>query len=86
MKTIALLVLLVSWLCFGCIKNNEVTMIENDGLLIDVYTAEEYAASHIDGAINLPHDTIGQNIENVEPNRSSRFFFIINVLGSNDKL
>ena len=35
-------------------------------VIMDVRTAEEYAAGHIDGAINIPHDRIGQGIQRVK--------------------
>ena len=35
-------------------------------VIIDVRTAEEYAAGHIDGAINIPHEQIGQGIQSVK--------------------
>ncbi len=31
-------------------------MIENGALLVDVRTAQEYVAEHLEGAINIPHD------------------------------
>jgi phage shock protein E len=31
-------------------------------VIIDVRTAQEFQGSHIEGALNLPHDTIGQDI------------------------
>lgn len=34
--------------------------------IIDVRTAEEFSAGHIDGAINLPVDQIGQQIAGVK--------------------
>jgi phage shock protein E len=35
-------------------------------VIIDVRTAQEYAAGHIDGAIHIPHDQIGQGIQSVK--------------------
>ena len=35
---------------------------EEDFVLYDVRTAEEYAGGHIPGAINIPHDVIGRTI------------------------
>ena len=31
-------------------------------VVIDVRTPQEYQAGHIEGALNLPHDSIGQDI------------------------
>lgn len=35
---------------------------QQDWLIVDVRSAKEYAASHVPGAINLPHDQIRQRI------------------------
>ena len=34
--------------------------------IVDVRTAEEYAAGHIAGAVNIPFDHIGQGIQSVK--------------------
>lgn len=62
----AVLALLVASALFstGAIAGTELTvpalqkMLETEGsvVLVDVRTAEEYAAGHIPGAINIPHD------------------------------
>ncbi len=31
-------------------------------VVIDVRTAQEFQGGHVEGALNLPHDTIGQDI------------------------
>lgn len=34
--------------------------------IIDVRTPEEFASGHIDGAINIPHEQIGEGIKSVK--------------------
>lgn len=40
-------------------------------VVIDVRSAEEYQAGHLDGAINIPHDVIGERIAQVVPSRET---------------
>ena len=40
-----------------------VTALDEPTLIIDVRTAEEFAAGHFPGAINIPHEDIIQGIE-----------------------
>ena len=35
-------------------------------VIIDVRTPEEFASGHIDGAINIPYDKIGQGIQSIK--------------------
>lgn len=48
--------LLFSLLALSCLGASAKTV------LIDVRTADEFAAGHIDGAINIDHQVIGQRI------------------------
>lgn len=41
-----------------------------DARIIDVRTAGEYRAAHLDRAINIPYDQIGQKISEVTTNKS----------------
>lgn len=41
---------------------------ENNYIIVDVRTNEEYASSHIVGAINIPYDEINENI-NLDKNK-----------------
>ena len=43
---------------------------DDDALLIDVRSPGEYAAGHVEGAINLPLDRFVQNYESVAPDKS----------------
>ena len=41
-------------------------------VLIDVRSAEEYASGHLQGAVNIPHDRIVEEIGAVAPDKSAR--------------
>lgn len=41
------------------------------GIWIDVHTAEEFAAGHIEGAINIPFDQIEQRISEVTSDKNA---------------
>lgn len=45
-------------------------LIKNGALIIDTRSASEFAGGHIEGAINLPYDTISNVIEKHETDRS----------------
>ena len=38
-------------------------------VVIDVRTPQEFQSGHIEGALNLPHDTIGQDIAKAKVNK-----------------
>lgn len=60
-----LIMLVLSLVLSGCNNSDndlEVLMKENDYIIIDVRTEEEYVESHIVGSINIPYDEIDQNI------------------------
>ena len=40
-----------------------ITAVDEPTLIVDVRTAEEFAAGHFPGAINIPHEDIVQGIE-----------------------
>lgn len=66
-----LIVLLVLVLC-GCGKETKKDvyqiMKENEHIIIDVRTKEEYEQSHVVGAINIPYDEINKDI-NLDKNK-----------------
>lgn len=43
----------------------------NPPIILDVRTRDEYAAGHIDTAINLPHDELGRRLGEIPGNKSS---------------
>lgn len=47
-------------------------LMEEDALLVDVRTAEEYDAGHIPGAVNLPLETIGEGEIPLLPDKGQR--------------
>ncbi|MEJ5189600.1 MAG: rhodanese-like domain-containing protein [Breznakiellaceae bacterium] len=67
---------------------------ERKALLIDVRTPQEFAEGHLSGAINVPLDTIAENIQKIVPqkdqpivlycrsgNRSGQALSILKTLG-----
>lgn len=59
-----LIMLVLSLLLTGCndLNNNfETIMKENEYIIIDVRTKDEYNESHLVGSINIPYDEIDQN-------------------------
>jgi len=63
-----ILSLFVGLLCLcGCSNNKELDykkiMEENEYVIVDVRTYEEFDDSHIKNAINIPYDEINENIE-----------------------
>lgn len=51
--------------CSGSSSEVDIKQImeENDYVIIDVRTKEEYEESHVTEAINIPHDEIDENID-----------------------
>lgn len=43
---------------------------KDDVLIIDLRTAIEFASGHVEGALNLPMDKLGQNYASVVPDKS----------------
>lgn len=42
----------------------------NGAVVLDVRSPDEYAASHLDGALNIPHDMISDEIAAAVPDKS----------------
>ena len=62
-----LIILVLSLMMCGCnttSKNEEIKnlMKENEYIIVDVRTKEEYQQSHIEGAINIPYDEINEEV------------------------
>lgn len=66
MKKIILILVLCLITC-GCSKEEEKTleviMQENEYVIVDVRTKEEYEDSHLKEAINIPYNEINENTE-----------------------
>jgi phage shock protein E len=45
-------------------------------VLVDVRTIPEYVSGYVEGAINIPLDTIESNFRNIVPNKDTRLFII----------
>lgn len=59
----------IAWLmCFVCFAAGAA----DEVLWIDVRSPEEYAAGHLEGAINVPHREIATRIADLVPDRTSR--------------
>lgn len=61
-----LLVLSISLILCGCSDTSkrdeiETIMEENEYIIVDVRTEEEYEEIHVAGAINIPYDEIGES-------------------------
>ena len=59
-----ILILFLAFILIGCNNDKDVYTImkENEHIIIDVRTKEEYLSSHIVGAINIPYDEIDESI------------------------
>ena len=49
-----------------CNDKNTILAYDNNPILIDVRTKEEYDEYHLDNAINIPYDNIANDIKNIE--------------------
>lgn len=94
MKKILIIILACLFIC-GCSESNkdkiEKLMEENEYIIIDVRTKEEYDEGHLVDAINIPHNEINEqtNLDKDKlifvycksGNRSSYAYAILNNLG-----
>lgn len=66
MKKILIILILSLTLC-GCTNENELdletVMKENEYVIVDVRTKEEYDESHLKESINIPYNEIDESIE-----------------------
>lgn len=68
MKKLLIVLCLGLFLC-GCKKSEpkiselEKLMMENDYVIVDVRTKDEYDEGHLVDAINIPYDEIDENVE-----------------------
>ena len=81
-----LLLLILSFALYGCSDNTTVDikkiMSENEYIIIDVRTQQEYISSHIVGAINIPYDQIHENIKL----DSNKILFVYCMSGTRSKI
>lgn len=65
-KNLIIVVLILSLTLYGCTSNKfdlETVMKENEYVIVDVRTKEEYDESHLQEAINIPYDEIDENTQ-----------------------
>ena len=75
MKFGYLLVLsVVMFMLSGCVHAPQELAAAPRPMVIDVRTEQEWRAGHLDGAILIPHDRIGQEIVSVAPDRKTRIY------------
>jgi len=63
-KVLIILMLFISLTLSGCTSEKfdlETVMKENEYVIVDVRTKEEYDESHLQEAINIPYDEINEN-------------------------
>ena len=75
MKIPYLLVLAVLFLVLnGCAHAPQETLAVSRAMVIDVRTGQEWKEGHLDGAVLIPHDRIGQEIAAVAPDKKTRIY------------
>lgn len=61
------LVMLISFFLIGCSNGSGIDhkklMLENEYVIVDVRTREEYELGHIEKAINIPYDELDENVD-----------------------
>ena len=60
----------------GCCRTETTSAAPSDPnyILIDVRSSEEYTSGHLEGAVNMPHDSIGKNIGETVPDKDSEIY------------
>lgn len=61
-------IIVILFMClalFGCTKTEKIMklMEENDYIILDVRTNEEYQKEHLKDSINIPYDEINESVE-----------------------
>jgi phage shock protein E len=63
---IVLQVLLLVWISMGAMAADFTFKGVKPAVIIDVRTAEEFAAGHLEGAVNIPYEQIGKGIHSIK--------------------
>ena len=69
-----LVVAVVFFVLGGCAHAPQEDSVPPRTLVIDVRTEQEWQAGHLDGAILIPNDRIGQEIAAVAPDKKTRIY------------
>lgn len=75
-KIFSIFIILISFILVGCSSDSEKldnnsssddrlnsVIRENNYIVVDVRTSEEYSEGHVVGSINIPYDEIDENVE-----------------------
>ena len=67
-------VVLLLFVLGGCAHAPQEPLAAPRAMVIDVRTGQEWKEGHLDGAVLIPHDRIGQEIAAVAPDRKTRIY------------
>ena len=68
------LVAVVLFVLGGCAHAPQEDSAASKAMIIDVRSGQEWKEGHLDGAILIPHDRIGQEIAAVAPDKKTRIY------------
>jgi len=72
--TCQLLVALVLFVLGGCAHAPQEDSTASKAMVVDVRSVQEWKEGHLEGAILIPHDRIGQEIAAVAPDKKTRIY------------
>jgi len=67
-------VVLLLFVLGGCAHAPQEPLAAPRVMVVDVRTGQEWKEGHLDGAVLIPHDRIGQEIAGVAPDRKTRIY------------